>query len=84
MHRYGVYIGMFEMVGSEELMAAFQEAATVRHKVSLIRAMQLIERGFVAAWCTGLPHAVGRSYVRARNIADALSLSWDKACRTGH
>jgi hypothetical protein len=34
--------------------------------------MQLIERGFVAASCIGLPHAGGRSYVRARNIADVV------------
>ena len=30
-----------------------------------LEALQLIERGFVAALCTGLPHAGGRSYVRA-------------------
>ena len=36
-------------------------------------AMQLIERGFVAPSCTGLPHAGGRSYVRARNIADVVA-----------
>jgi len=41
MHRHGVYIGMFEMVGSEEIMAAFQEAATVRPKVALIRKNEL-------------------------------------------
>jgi hypothetical protein len=32
-------------------------------------ALQLIERGFVLVTCTGLPHAGGRSYVRARHIA---------------
>jgi IS6 family transposase len=36
-------------------------------------AMQLIERGFVAASYTGPPHVGGRSYVRARNIADVVS-----------
>jgi hypothetical protein len=35
--------------------------------------MQLIERGFVSASCTGLPHAGGRSYVRARNIANVVA-----------
>jgi len=36
-------------------------------------AMQLIERGFVAASCTGLPHAGGRSYVRARHVAGIVN-----------
>jgi transposase-like protein len=36
-------------------------------------AMQLIERGFVAASCTVLPHAGGRSYVRARHVAGIIN-----------
>jgi hypothetical protein len=35
--------------------------------------MQLIERGFAGASCTGLPHIGGRSYVRARYIADVVT-----------
>jgi transposase-like protein len=35
-------------------------------------AMQLIER-FVAGSCTRPPHAGGRSYMRARNIADVVA-----------
>ena len=40
---------------------------------SALDAMQLIERGFLAASCTGLPHAGGRSYVCARNMADVVA-----------
>jgi hypothetical protein len=36
-------------------------------------AMQLIERGFVAASCLGLPHAGGRSYVRTRHVAGMVN-----------
>ncbi len=34
-----------------------------------LEALQVIERGFVAATCSALPHAGGRSYVRARRVA---------------
>jgi transposase, IS6 family len=38
-----------------------------------LEALQVIERGFVAASCTGLPHTGGRSYVRARNFAGIVN-----------
>src|ERR1700680_1306145 len=44
-----------------------------RRLFSALDALQLIERGFRAASCTGLPHAGGRSYVRARNMADVVA-----------
>ncbi len=43
-----------------------------KHLFSALDAMQLIERGFVTASCTSLPHTGGRSYVRARNIAHVV------------
>jgi IS6 family transposase len=43
------------------------------HLFAALDAMQLIERGFVAASCSGLPHVGGRSYVRARNIAEVVA-----------
>jgi transposase-like protein len=36
-------------------------------------AIQLIEHGFVAVPCTGVPHTGGRSSARARNIADVVT-----------
>jgi hypothetical protein len=36
-------------------------------------AMQLIERGFIAASCSGLPHGGGRSYVRACRVAGIVN-----------
>jgi transposase-like protein len=44
-----------------------------KHLFPALDAMQLIDRGFVAALCTELPHAGGRSYVHARNIADLVA-----------
>jgi len=44
-----------------------------KHLFPALDAMQLIERGVVAASGTGLPHAGGRSYVRARNIVDVVA-----------
>ncbi len=41
--------------------------------VPALDAMQLIERGFVAASSTGLTNAGGRSYVRTRNIAGTVN-----------
>jgi hypothetical protein len=35
--------------------------------------MHLIERGFVAASCSGLPYAGGRSYVRACHVAGIVN-----------
>jgi hypothetical protein len=36
-------------------------------------AVQLIERGFVGIPCTGLPPAGGRSYMRARQVANIVA-----------
>jgi hypothetical protein len=36
-------------------------------------ALQLIERGFVALPCTGVPLAGGRSYVHARHVAGIVN-----------
>jgi transposase, IS6 family len=38
-----------------------------------LEALQVIERGFVAASCTRLPHAGGRSYVRACHVAGIVN-----------
>jgi transposase-like protein len=43
------------------------------HLFAALDAMQLIERGFVAASCTGLRHAGGRSYVRACHVAGIVN-----------
>jgi DDE domain len=38
-----------------------------------LEALQVIERGFVAVSCNAMPHAGGRSYVRARNVAAPIA-----------
>jgi hypothetical protein len=50
-------------------MRGLKRVDCAKHLFSALDAMQLIERGFVAASCAGLPHAGGRSYARARHIA---------------
>jgi transposase-like protein len=41
--------------------------------LAALDAMHLIERGFVAASCSGLPYAGGRSYVRACHVAGIVN-----------
>src|SRR6266851_1122932 len=53
-------------------MRGLKSVDWAKHLFPALDAMQLIERGFVAASCSGLPHAGGRSYVRARNIANVV------------
>jgi hypothetical protein len=43
-----------------------------KHLFRALDAMQLIEGGFITAGCTGLPHAGGRSYVRARRVTSIV------------
>jgi hypothetical protein len=38
-----------------------------------LEALQVIERGFLPATCTGLPRVGGRSYVHARIIAGIVT-----------
>ena len=54
-------------------MRGLKSVDCAKHLFPALDAMQLIERGFVAASCTGLPHTGGRSYVRARNLADVVA-----------
>jgi IS6 family transposase len=54
-------------------MRGLKSVDCAKHLFPALDAMQLIERGFLAASCTGLPHAGGRSYVRARNLADVVA-----------
>jgi transposase-like protein len=44
-----------------------------KHLFRALDAMQLIERGFVAASCSWLPHGGGRSYVRACRAAGIVN-----------
>jgi transposase-like protein len=44
-----------------------------KHLFRALDAMQLIEGGFITAGCTGLPHAGGRSYVRARRVTGIVN-----------
>jgi diguanylate cyclase (GGDEF)-like protein/PAS domain S-box-containing protein len=41
MHRHGVYLGLFEVVGSEQVMSALQDSPTLRPKVSLVQKNEL-------------------------------------------
>jgi hypothetical protein len=54
-------------------MRGLKSVECAKHLFRALDVMQLIERGFAAGSCTGLPHAGGRSYVRARNIADVVA-----------
>jgi hypothetical protein len=50
-------------------MRGLKSVDCAKHLFPALDAMQLIERGFVAASYAGLPHTGGRSYVRARHVA---------------
>jgi transposase-like protein len=54
-------------------MRGLKSVDCVKYLFPALDAMQLIERGFVAGSCTGLPRVGGRSYMRARNIADVVA-----------
>jgi hypothetical protein len=54
-------------------MRGLKSVDCAKHLFLALDAIQLIEHGFVAVPCVGVPHAGGRSYVRARRIAGIVS-----------
>jgi IS6 family transposase len=57
-------------------MRGLKRVDCAKHLFLAPDAIQLIEHGFVAVPCAGVPHAGGRSYVHARRIAGIV-------CRLG-
>jgi hypothetical protein len=56
-----------------QAMRGLKSVGCTKHLLPAQDAMQLVERGFVAASCTGLPHAAGRSYMRAWRVAGIVN-----------
>jgi hypothetical protein len=54
-------------------MRGLKSVDCARHLFRALDAMQLIERGFVDASCSGPPHGAGRSYVRAHRVAGIVN-----------
>ncbi len=54
-------------------MRGLKSVDCAKHLFPALDAMQLIERGFVVASCSGLTHTGGRSYVRAWRVAGIVN-----------
>jgi len=54
-------------------MRGLKSADCANRLLPALEALQVIERGFVPASCTGLPHSGGRSYVRACHVAGIVN-----------
>ncbi len=54
-------------------MRGLKSVDCATHLFRALDAMQLIERGFVVASCSGLTHTGGRSYVRAWRVAGIVN-----------
>jgi len=62
-------------------MRGLKSVDCAKHLFPALDAMQLIERGFVAPSCTGLPQPADGAMCVLGTLP-MLSLSWDKVCRT--